>query len=100
MVPVRSCKGVSEFPVTSPVGVRAGVTNRERAPTAEVGAPCTFVGSAGTGEDQHGGHVDELERGNPGDDVAHQRGQAFGVVDHPGTPLPTTEPCAHAATGE
>ncbi len=47
MAPVRSCKGVRELPTVSPTGVREGLMNVERDPTADVGAPCSFVGSAG-----------------------------------------------------
>ena len=47
IVPDSACSGVSDVPVISPTGVRAGVTNGDRVPTAVVGAPGTFVGSAG-----------------------------------------------------
>src|SRR5437762_8628982 len=47
IVPVRSWSGVNEVPVSSPTGARLGSTNGDRVPTADVGAPGAFVGSAG-----------------------------------------------------
>ena len=42
-VPVKSCSGVKDVPVISPTGARCGLTNGDRVPTADVGAPGALV---------------------------------------------------------
>jgi hypothetical protein len=55
MVPARSCSGVSDVPVISPIGARCGWTKGDRLPTALVGAPGAFVGSVGAVVAEDGG---------------------------------------------
>src|SRR5581483_8496393 len=55
IVPVKSWSGVNAVPVISPTGARCGFTNGDRLPTAVVGAPGVFVGSAGTDGGASGG---------------------------------------------
>src|SRR5687768_8285614 len=48
MVPASRCSGVIEDPLIAPVGARAGRSNGDRSPNADVGGPGLAVGSAGT----------------------------------------------------